>query len=463
MIVNDISDINGTIINHIFYVKNTSDIKHAINMAHINKKKICIRGTSHCMGKHTLFYDGYLIDTKYFKHIWNINIVKKTVIVDSGLLWSNLIYTLNKYKLSPMILQSYSTFSIGGSISANIHGISSNYSIGKSIKWIELINYNCDIIKCSREQYPELFKLIIGGYGLFGVISRVKLYITDNYNLLPKNIFTNTHNFLSKFMNIVYDSQVKTARINIKNMNDINIYYFVRDNTSTKVISNINIKPNEMSYVSKILYKWVFDMDIIQYLRFFMENKLGKSLDLTMNNTSNNEISYESALPIAKLYSPFFNNKKTHVLQEYFIKIDNFIFLQFMDFLKFIFVGKYYNDITLLNITIRFIKKESLSYIKYAKYDSLAFVLYYRIKKNITSDNNLNKIHNLLVNKILELEGTFYLPYRLHYTSYQLFNAYPELKYLYLFKNYYDPYNIFLNEFYVNYLNLFKNYQINSY
>ena len=38
-------------------------------------------------------------------------------------------------------------------------------------------------IECSRSSNPELFKLAIGGYGLFGVISTIKLRLVPRTRL----------------------------------------------------------------------------------------------------------------------------------------------------------------------------------------------------------------------------------------------------------------------------------------
>jgi FAD/FMN-containing dehydrogenase len=47
--------------------------------------------------------------------------------------------------------------------------------IVQQIEAFDLMNASGDLIHCSRADHPDLFRLAIGGYGLFGVIARVTL------------------------------------------------------------------------------------------------------------------------------------------------------------------------------------------------------------------------------------------------------------------------------------------------
>jgi FAD/FMN-containing dehydrogenase len=66
--------------------------------------------------------------------------------------------------------------SIGGALSANVHG--RGLSLKPFIDDVEsfsLVDADARVRTCSRTENPELFRLAIGGYGLFGVIAEVKL------------------------------------------------------------------------------------------------------------------------------------------------------------------------------------------------------------------------------------------------------------------------------------------------
>src|SRR4029077_19181195 len=65
---------------------------------------------------------------------------------------------------------------LGGALSANVHGRGLQLKpIIDQVESFTLLNAVGDIVTCSRTENPELFRLVIGGYGLFGVITTVKL------------------------------------------------------------------------------------------------------------------------------------------------------------------------------------------------------------------------------------------------------------------------------------------------
>jgi len=446
-IVDDVSMLNTTIVDKVFYPKCNKDIFKIIKLAHFNNKKIIARGERHSMGGHTITKDGYIIDTKFLNQI-NLDGKNMVVKVGPGVTWDKLIYYLNRHGYSPKTLQSYASFSVGGSVSVNIHGITNDDCLCESIKELELITSSAEIVVCSRSMNSELFSLVIGGYGLFGIIVNVTLEIVPNVCVTPKSKQLTINNFCQYYHKISNSkTNIKFARIDITNMKDITLYYFTKNNNT---IHNLELdkSPNKMSIISQLLYKWLLPIKYVQKIRFNLENRLGKPLDMKKSQKlSRNMVLYESAKPLSILYSPIINLKKTHILQEFFIPEKYFIV--WMKYLEKIFSE--HNEPVLLNITIRYIKEDKTTFLKYATQNMFAFVFYYRINCTTKEDHLLKKIHNLLTNKSLELTGTFYLPYRHHYTKTQLKKSYPNITDFFVMKKKYDPYELFTNLWYENY------------
>lgn len=453
----DVTLLNKTKIDRIIYVNDINDIIDAIDIADKDGKKLIPRGTKHTMGGHTIATNGIILDMKYFNHVIDFDSNNMNITVEPGMTWTELIYFLDSYGLSPMTLQSYSSFSIGGTISVNAHGITNDYGMHKSIISLKVINWKGDIIECNRNINKELFSLIIGGYGLFGVICEVKLNVVKNVKLRLQTIRSNVNNFEKFYDTALNDEhiEVKFARINITNMNDITLYLFKKYDLNKKIKSNIHNKNLAISKISQLLYKWI--LPEAQNIRFEIENITNKPLDAPSTTLCRNTLLYESAKPISELYSPLIKLNVTHILQEYFIPLDSF--KPWMKELKRIF-SRNYKYVKLLNITIRFIKKDDTTLLRYAKDDMYAFVLYYRIDKNIIADNELKNIHNLLTDSALSFKGTFYLPYRHHYSNEQLLKSYGNIQHFLAMKKHYDPYEIFSNLWYEQYKGIIGNYQI---
>jgi len=71
-------------------------------------------------------------------------------------------------------MQSYSSFSVGGTLSVNAHGITTDHCLAESVLSFRIVLADGRELNCSRdsedEETRELFGLALGGYGLFGVI-----------------------------------------------------------------------------------------------------------------------------------------------------------------------------------------------------------------------------------------------------------------------------------------------------
>jgi FAD/FMN-containing dehydrogenase len=78
------------------------------------------------MGGHTIAKDGYVIDCGKLNSMSCPDEATGDVTVGPGTQWHDLIRHLNAFGRSPMTLQSYSTFSVGGSVSVNAHGITND-------------------------------------------------------------------------------------------------------------------------------------------------------------------------------------------------------------------------------------------------------------------------------------------------------------------------------------------------
>jgi hypothetical protein len=182
--LNDVSKLNETRIFSLFYPRTINDIEYLISKAKSQGKTISIRGQAHTMGGQTLpsrksKTRNYVCDLKYLNRI-EYNQSTKEVLVEAGATWTHVIKKLNSFGRSPVVMQSYCTFSVAGTISVNAHGITSDDAMYESVISIEYIDMNGNKGECSREKDSELFSLMIGGYGLFGIITRLRLKTVSN-------------------------------------------------------------------------------------------------------------------------------------------------------------------------------------------------------------------------------------------------------------------------------------------
>jgi len=136
---------------------------------------------------------------------------------------------------------------------------------------------------------------------------------------------------------------------------------------------------------------------------------------------------------------------RTEILQEYFVPRDRLV--EFIDGLRGALADR---KADLLNASIRVVHKDNLV-LSYAKDDVFAVVLYLSQGTNSEGNADMGHLTRRLIDLAESLDGTFYLPYQLHYTKQQLKAAYPELDAFLQLKRKYDPSGIISNRLYEKY------------
>lgn len=183
VLVNDVhTGLNPTHVDRIVYPNSLEAIQETIRSARRDGKVICIAGARHSMGAQQFATEGVLIDTTALSQVLNFNPKEGTIEVEAGIQWPILIgHLLKAQEGQPKqwgIAQKQTAdwLSMGGSLGSNIHG--QGLQMKPFIQDIEsfvLIDASGKEKRCGRQENPELFRLAIGGYGLFGIIYSAKL------------------------------------------------------------------------------------------------------------------------------------------------------------------------------------------------------------------------------------------------------------------------------------------------
>lgn len=80
-------------------------------------------GGAHCsMGGHTSFEDSVHLDLSRFDQVLHFDRENQLITVHTGISWRKLIAFIDHYDLSVKVMQSYADFTVGGSLSVNVHG-----------------------------------------------------------------------------------------------------------------------------------------------------------------------------------------------------------------------------------------------------------------------------------------------------------------------------------------------------
>ena len=190
-VVNDKhSQLNPTTIKASVIPHTAAELSKVVRLAAQNNDRICIAGGRHAMGGQQFLKNGLLIDTQCLNQVINFDREKGQITVQAGMTWPTLISWLQKEQVGTAqpwtIAQKQTgcdTLSIGGALGANVHGRGLALPpLVHDVESFTLITHDGAQLKCSRSQNQDLFKLVIGGYGLFGIIESATL------KLIPRTV-----------------------------------------------------------------------------------------------------------------------------------------------------------------------------------------------------------------------------------------------------------------------------------
>ncbi|WP_316839907.1 FAD-binding oxidoreductase [Pedobacter gandavensis] len=419
----------------------TSQIKALITAAKAQHKSISIAGAQHTMGGHTIFKDGIVLDMRNFNYM-KLDTSTHILLVGAGALWSEVIPYLNQYQKSVKVMQSNNSFSVGGSVSVNCHGWQANTSpIASTVVSFRLITADGQILQCSRNENTELFSLVLGGYGLFGVILDLKLKVTDNHIYEARQYIIKSKDYFDVFKKQLKegeDVEMAYGRINV-NPDNFMEEAILSTYSIKKTITERNSNKYSFTAFRRTLFRGSVNSSYGKNLRWKVEKIAAKAINGT--TFSRNKLLSEGVEVFQNTDSNY-----TDILHEYFVPGDSLAG----------FIGALQKtipnfNVDLLNITVRNVNSDQDSYLAYANDDMFGLVMLFNQKKDKEAEAQMKALTQQLIVMAIRFRGTYYLPYRLHATKELMYSAYPKAPSFFDLKMKYDPLLVFQNQFYDKY------------
>lgn len=175
--LNDIhSQLNPTRVLRVVRPANLDQLRALLKQDHT----ISVSGSRHAMGGQQFGANTVNLDMRAMNRVLGIDLDKKLIHVEAGIEWPELLAPLNATPLGIFQKQTGADrLTLGGALSANVHGRGLKLKpIIDNVESFDIMTANGDLQTCSRQSNPELFRLAIGGYGLFGIITAVRLRLT---------------------------------------------------------------------------------------------------------------------------------------------------------------------------------------------------------------------------------------------------------------------------------------------
>src|SRR6266511_2027790 len=190
--VNDVhSQLNRTRIRELLRPRTRDELVEIVRSASRKGLPISISGCRHSMGGQQFATDSICIDTRALDRVISFDQESGLIEAEAGIQWPKLIRSYLDAQANSAkqwgIAQKQTgadTFTLGGSLSSNVHGRGlAMKPLISNVESFTLINAQGKSMRCSRDENNELFRLAIGGFGLFGLIDSVTLRLVPRQKL----------------------------------------------------------------------------------------------------------------------------------------------------------------------------------------------------------------------------------------------------------------------------------------
>lgn len=455
--LNDIhSQLNAT--RHVAVVmpRTVADIQVAIREANRNGHFISISGGRHAMGGQQFGRGTVNLSMSSFNRVIGLDAVNGIVEVESGIQWPALVDWLLKNqdgaKTTWGIRQKQTgadRLSMGGALSANIHGRGLKMRpIIDDVESFTLVDASGEVKTCSRTQNRELFRLAIGGYGLFGVIGTVKLRLMP-VTMLERSVrLANVDEFMSLVERRVADGFLYgDFQFSIDPMsNDFmrrgiaSLYKPVEQKIAISGELN-EMKGDDWHRLLGLAHadkSRAFDV----YSKFY----------LTTDGQRYRSDTHQMGVYVDDYHRKFDGETKaSEMISEIYVPRNKLsaLFAQLReDFRK--------NGTNVVYGTVRLIEKDSESFLAWAKEPYAATVFNFHVVHSPQGIETAKRHFQLIIDRALTHGGSYFLTYHRWARKDQVLSAYPQMVEFLRLKRRYDPNERFQSEWYRHYREMFS-------
>ncbi|MBX9703862.1 MAG: FAD-binding oxidoreductase [Silvanigrellaceae bacterium] len=465
-VIKDFSKLESFQVKKIFIPDSIEELSNFIKNS---EGEISVKGGGFSQGGQIAAVGGTVVDMKRLNKIisFDPNPTEPTITVEAGINWRKIQEYIDPSDFSVKVMQSYNDFSVGGSLSVNVHGRYVGYGpIVSSVKSFKIITADGSIKKVSRTKNPDLFSAAIGGYGAVGIIVEVVLELEKNvklkrviHRIVDKNTQVTVKDYLSYFKEHIVSSPengnpiMTNADLYPPKCNTMDSITWVETEDPLTVKDRMQ-KPEKATSLFK---EFAFTMG---ELSPWAKEYRAKSQNVTPDKDTVVSRNFEASYNVAELKAlnsilpenlKWESAKRVSLLQEYFIPLRGLP--SFTDGMCKIFRD---NKVNVLNVSFRHVPENNESLMSWSREESFALVIYYSQNYGGHKQEKLThakKWTQELIDSALKYNGTYYLPYQIYANAEQFYKAYPRACELFKVKDKYDPENRFSNQLWKAYYN----------
>lgn len=463
-VLNDVhSQLNATEAAQIVSPQTLAELQTVIGKARQSGLRISVAGGRHAMGGQQFVTNGLHIDMSKSDRVLDADPVRGLLHIEAGANWPKIIDASHAIENSWGIRQKQTgvdDVSLGGSISANGHGRGLQMQpMGEDIENLSLVNSHGELVFCNREQNAELFSLVVGGYGLFGVIYSATLRLAPRQRV--KRVVDIID--LDDAMNAVFRRVSEGCSfgdfqfvIDTQDDNFLRRGVFACYKPSLDIVNELDaaahadLTPDAWLKLLKLAHddkKHAFRLYSQHYLSTDGNHYWSDTMQLSTYIPG-----YADFLEKSQAADTKPATKETLVIGEHYVPHDQL--LTFMEQARAIF-RRFGTEV--IYGTIRAIMRDQTSFLPWAKDDFACVIFNLRTLHTEAGLARTENTFRALIDASCQLGGSYFLTYHRYASAAQVEACYPRFQEWLALKKRYDPDELFSSNWYMHYRDAFAN------
>jgi FAD/FMN-containing dehydrogenase len=455
-IVNDLhSELNESEVAEIISVDSLEAIRAGIARARTLGIPVSVAGGRYAMGGQQFCTGGVMLDTRNLNRVLDLDIERGFIEVEAGIQWPELIDYLENSQAGQSntwtIAQKQTgadRISIGGTISANAHG--RGLTMKPFISDVEsfvLVDADGKIVKCSRDSNLELFRLVVGGYGLFGCIYSATLRLVKR-NMLERVVeLIEIEDLVKRFTERIGDGFLYG---DFQFMTDEKSEGFMRSGVFSCYRPIKRTQPPPAGQRELTIDDW---MRLITLAH--TDKKLAFKIYSEHYLATSGQIYYSDRHQLADYLDGYHRqldeileteHRATEMISELYIPrecLTDFMVAAAKDFKE--------HNVDVIYGTIRLIERDDESFLAWASEPWACVIFNLHMEHTHHGIGQTSEAFRRLIDLAIERNGTYYLTYHRWASCVQVKKCYPQLRDFLELKKKYDPEERFQSDWYRHY------------
>jgi len=428
------------------------DVVEALEVARRRALGVSISGGRHAMGGQQFLRNGLALDMRGMNRILEFDTSGGLIRCEAGATWPELMRGyLSRQAGSPLqwgIRQKQTgadALTLGGAVAANIHGRGlDDAPFAADVEALQIVLPDGEVTECSRTRRPELFRLVVGGYGLIGAVTAMTL------RLVPRRKVERVVELLSLSELIpAFESRIRDGYTSgdFQFATDPATPGFLEDGVFScyRPVENDRPVPTGQLRLSQADWRRLLYLAHVNKRRAFVEFAdfyLRSSGQLYWSDTHQLNIyldDYHRSLDVL-LDAP---DPGSEMISELYVPRD-----RLTDFMAVVREDFRRHAVDFIYGTIRLIRKDDDAFLAWAKDDYACVIFNLHVDHNATALARARVDFQRLIDRAIEHGGSYFLTYHRYARRDQLLQCYPEMPEFLRRKREIDPHERLSSDWY---------------